>query len=182
MRQTGLVKDLGLRLLNNWVDEPEVTGATLILIVCPQNLEVDVSSVGVTPTLSPEDLKSYLMMGAATLEKSRVCENDGVCYPLRLESELLGVCVLFPAPGALVREHWSVLMEQYESQAGPLLLQDLQKPPTLNSLAEVIPTRTHDADSESSSRLHWEKSQTRVDVPVHEELADHLILDNLPLF
>lgn len=73
-------------------------------------------------------------------------------------------------------------MAQLAVRLGPLYNGSNEAAPSLEELAEAIPERLDLPEEDANKKLHWEASAARVEVPVQPDLAQHLMLDHMPLF
>lgn len=168
--------------LHYWSTDHELRGAYVITLLEEKNLEVEIRKTGRVDEFSPEEFRSAVLAAAEHAEAGWDCKPAGIGYPIRFEGSLLGLCILFPSGDIHPLSRWKKEVDQFVSVLGPLKALAEEQPPSLKSLAEVIPERTDVGGESAASKLHWEQSQTRVDVPVQEELARHLLLDLRPLF
>lgn len=175
------VRMLAKLRLSRWESAPQIMGACLILIAEPAGLEVEVRSVGDTPEIDTEQFRENLRKAAATKKSGWNCEPSGFGYPLWHDGTLMGLCILFPEEGVGHQEQWATDVFALSMVLGPLYLGLTEEPPPLDALAETIPPDSLPPTAESA-RLHWEQSKARVEVPVHEDLAVHLLVDRMPLF
>ena len=168
-------------LLANWKSEPDLRGGRLVSILSSQNLDFEVRESGEVPEVTNEELRASLLSAAEKDECAWECDPEGLGYPLRHGQKLLGLCILYPTSDVHPLSLWQQRIESYTAQIGPILTEADEDPPSLSDLAGVIPDRIRSEEDESA-KLHWEQSKTRVEVPVHEELSRHLLLDHMPLF
>ena len=170
-------------MLANWKSDPDLRGGRLVSILCPQSLEFEVRESGEVPEVTNDELRTSLLSAAEKVEFAWECEPEGLGYPIRHEQTLLGLCILYPSADVHPLGLWQQSIESYTAQIGPMsnITSAGDDPPSLTSLASAIPDRVG-SDEDESAKLHWEKSRTRVEVPVHEELSRHLLLDHMPLF
>lgn len=170
-------------LLANWRSDPDLAGGYLINLVDTDTLETEIREIGTVPEFSTNEIRSCLLSAAETIDCGWAVEPAGLGYPLRWGETLLGICVLFPSEEIPPQSHWEHAIRTYCEQVGGDDEEDEDSnEPSLLGLAAAIPRRTEDAETSESNKLHWERSKARVEVPVNEELAKHLLLDHLPLF
>ena len=177
-----LLKERYRSLVKDWEKDGELAGGLLVKLIDPKGLEVEVRQAGKVPEFTVEEFRSKLLAAAESTEPFWEEEPNGVAYALRYSEEFLGFCILFPALDTFPPERWADRVTSFSREVGLLLQTPMEEPPSLHSLAEAIVERDEQGDSPSAQKLHWEHSRTRVDVPVQEELAVHLLLDHLPLF
>ena len=168
--------------LRYWSTDHELRGAYVISLVDIDSLEVEIRKTGRVTEFGPQEFRSAVMSAAERTDSGWNCKPDGIGYPIRFEGQLLGLCILFPSGDIHPLSRWDKEVNNFSGILGPIKAIAAERPPSLESLAEAIPERADAIDSDSSSKLHWEQSKTRVDVPVQEELAKHLLLDYRPLF
>lgn len=176
-----LLKERYRSLLQDWEKDAELAGGLLVNLIDPKGLEIEVRQAGKAPELSVQDFRSILLAASESAEPFWECKPNGVAYTLRFGEDLLGFCILFPASGTHRPERWADRIASFSRELGLLLQSPKDVPPSLHSLAEAIVERDGQSDS-PAQKLHWEHSKARVDIPVQEELAVHLLLDHLPLF
>lgn len=181
-------------ILDKWSGDADLKGAYLVTLIDPKTLEVEVRQTGKVTKFSPAQFRKALKLASKTEEGGWACAPKGLGYSVRYEGTLVGVCIIFPQSGTTPRQRWSDQAADYALKVGPLLVRrpkpsPRSKPettrkstPTLSSLAKTIPQEAPKPRKVIDDKLHWEKSATRVEVPVPEELAVHLILDYGPLF
>jgi hypothetical protein len=167
--------------LKKWEDDGDIAGAYIVTLIDQESLEVEVRKTGKVPGFSPDEFRTSLLTAAETTKCAWNCEPEGLGYPIRSSGVLLGLCIVFPSGDIHPLSKWEKDVAGLALQMGTLLSPEGEDPPSLNSLADAIPERD-DLAEEEPKKLHWETSKTRVQVPVQEELACHLILDHMPLF
>ena len=180
MSQEAQAREFANLLLANWKTDPDLKGARLVCLLSTQEMETEVRQVGELPELEKDDLRATILHAAETEESGWEAEPEGLAYPLRYQEKFFGVCILYPQGDLHPLSTWEETIRGYIEQVGPLQVTG-EEPPSLNSLVESIPERVPPQE-DSANKLHWERSQARVEVPVQEELSAHLLVDHMPLF
>lgn len=178
------IRALTDRQLKTWQQNPQLAGAQLFL-VSSHLLDVEVSKVGDCPTPSKSELAAILQRAAGEHERPgfevEVSGYRAHAYPLKQESLLQGLWLLFPA-GPVV--DWSALTrdsQRFSQELFALRQSGLGNPPTFRELVSSIPEHEESAQS-TAPALHWERSRSRVTMTVEDELSNCLMVDLLPIF
>lgn len=176
-----LVRELCRSLLEAWEADSDLNGGYILCPGLDNPRSVEIRKAGSVPALDAAEIEEVLAL-AASQKTDQPCpvRRGALLYPLLQEALCLGACLLYPAGEIDPPESWRERIQGFTLAYASLSTSSQDQPPPLNTLAEVIPERS-EAPKEGP-RLHWEMSRTRVEVPVHEELASHLFLDHMPLF
>jgi hypothetical protein len=179
------IRALTDRQLAAWKSDPKLAAAQLYLISRADSLDVEVSRIGDSPTLSKDEVKALLTRAA--LEERPGFEVDlagrrGYAYPLRQDTMLQGVWLIFPVDSQVDWAGWTRESLRFSQELFALREAGLGNPPTFRQLVEAFPAFEETAHSEPAPPLHWERSQSRVTLPVEDELSACLLVDHLPIF
>lgn len=175
------VRLLAKMRLSRWESDAEIKGAYLVLMAEPKSLEVEVRSTGEVPEVSADQFRENIRKAAATKKAGWACSPSGYGYPLWFDNTLMGLSILFPADEVSPQERWATDIFALAMVLGPLYSGQTDDPPPLDALADAIPPDSQSAVAQTRT-LHWEQSKARVEIPIHEDLAEYLLLDRLPLF
>jgi len=177
-----MARSLANATLNKWDDDPHLAGSYVITLIDQDNLEVEIRKRGQVEILDRDQLRKNVLRAAETHNCGWDCIPSGYGYPLRFKEELLGLCILFPEREVSPLDRWEQEALTLAAKLGPVLSSNVTDPPSLSTLVDAIPERSGPEVGEVPKKLHWEKSKTRVQVPVQQELADYLLTDFMPLF
>lgn len=182
-----LVRECSRDLLATWENDPDLSGAYVVTLIDPKTLEVEVRQMGRVAKYSHGQFRNALKVANDSETMGWPCAPRGLGYPIKLDGQMVGVCILFPANGAPIHSRWTGQVRDYSKKVGPLLLNKSKKKkkeaaPQLQTLAQLVPKKETEDSHGKPGKPHWERSKTRVTAPVPEELAVHLLLDLRPLF
>lgn len=176
-----LVRECSRDLLEKWENDPDLAGAYIVTLVDPKSLEVEVRQMGKVAKYSPGQFRGALKVAGDSQTWGWACAPKGLGYPIKFQSTLVGVCLLFTSSGAPISSRWTTQVMDFSQKVGPLLLdRNSDDAPPLKTLAKVIPDP--EDDKPKPAKPHWERSKARVAAPVPEELAVYMLLDFRPLF
>jgi hypothetical protein len=181
-----LIRALTDRQLAAWREDSQLAAAQLYLISRTHSLDVEVSKVGTCPTLSKDELKALLQRAASEDERPGFevdfAGQRGHVYPLRQDSMLQGVWLIFPVHTDIDWAEWTRESLRFSQELFALRQAGLGNPPTFRQLVEAFPFFEDSHEPEPAPPLHWERSQSRVMVAVEDELSTCLMVDHLPIF
>lgn len=175
------LKELSRSLLDSWETDPLIRGGLLITLTHLNSVEVEVRKAGKPEEFSAEQIRQAMLYGTEHKAQGWPCGSQGRGYALRYHDECLGVCLLFPTkPGEVPTSHTKALVT-FATQLGPLFGVDTGAPLPLLSYIEMLPDE-ETPERTLSNKPHWERSQSRVEMPIREDLTDYIVIDRLPLF
>lgn len=176
------------RQLETWRGDSHLSAGHLYLISRNNSMDVEVSRVGDSPPLSESEVKNLLGRAAGDERPGfevRLGTRLAYVYPLKSEGVLQGMWLMFPAPGAVDWASWTRESQQFSDQLFLLGQTGMAHPPTFRQLVQAIPEFEESVEfsgQENAPPLHWERSKSRVDVPIEDELGGQLMVDHLPIF
>lgn len=169
-------------VLAQWEEEKEVIGAYIVTLVEQGSYEMEIRKSGTVPGFSPVQFRSILERALSEAAPSWDNHPEGLGFSLKFQDEVLGFCVIFPWSDIAPQGRWEKDVAQLAIRLGPLYAGSTEAAPSLEELAEAIPERLDPPEEDANKKLHWEASAARVEVPVQADLAQHLLLDHMPLF
>ncbi len=171
--------------LDAWSQDLQMAAGHLYLISRTHSLDVEVHKTGEVPPLSKDDLKDLLQRAADDQERPgfeiSAGGQRGYVYPLKQDSMLQGVWVLFPRGPQVDWASWKRSALNFSQRLFELRQAGLGNPPTFRQLVETFPEPETNGPSSTPS-LHWERSQSRVVMAVEDDLSSGLLVDHLPIF
>lgn len=172
------------RLLASWRQDPSLqTG--LLFLLSPQSPEdVEVSQVGDGPLPSEHELNSLFQRAQREQPgfEVRLHQRTGFVYPLRQDEMLQGIWILFPSGQTTDWSAWNRQCQRFSHELFTLRQASLGDPPTFNQLVQAFPAEDAPGGPLGPPALHWERSRSRVDLPLESELSSCLLVDYLPIF
>lgn len=157
-------------------------GAYVITLVELGSTEFEVRKSGTVPGFSPEQFRKILAQAGSENSPSWVCRPEGYGFSLRVSGHLFGFCVIFPWSDIVPLGRWERDALELAAKLGPLYLPQTPSTLTLGQLADAIPERMDTPTEDNTNKLHWERSSSRVEIPVQADLTKRLIVDHMPLF
>lgn len=181
------VRNLLDRQLILWKKDPHLVAAQLYLLGTSRSLDLQILSIGDIPLLEDDELASLLerSVGEPELEPGfefEASDRTSLIYPLRQDSELQGLWVLFPGPEEVDRLDWTREASRFSNELSALRQLGLDSPLTFGELVEAIPSNDDSQHKEGPPTPHWESSLARVEVEIEDELSACLLVDHLPIF
>lgn len=175
------------RLVETWKGDAGLAAGQLYLINRLTPLDVEATTVGDHPALPPAELEVLLERAADPSERPgfevQAGSLRGYLYPITGDGLLVGIWLMFPAGSDVDWAHWTRESARFSQQLSSLRTSPSQEPPTFHQLAEAFPDEPPTSSSEGPTpALHWEHSQSRVDVALRDDLSQALIVDSLPIF
>lgn len=181
-----LIRLLLEQQLAAWADDPQIAAGQLYLISRAHSLDVEVNKTGEPPALSKDDLKELLARAASEDVRPgfevNVAGYRGHAYPLKQDTMLQGVWVLFPSSTQVDWADWTRGSLRFSQQLFTLRQAGLGNPPTFRQLVETFPDPEPAQNGTDAPPLHWERSQSRVVMAMEDDLSSGLLVDHLPLF
>ncbi len=168
--------------LAQWEEEREVIGAYVVTLADLDSTEFEVRKSGTVPGFSPEQFRKILVQAESENAPSWACRPEGHGFSLRVADRLFGFCVIFPWSDIVPIGKWERDAMGLAVKLGPLYLPRTETSATLGQLADAIPERSGNPSEDTAHKLHWERSSSRVEVPIQAGLAQHLMLDHMPVF